>query len=209
MPVNVYTSLAVVKAREGITDTTDDSFLSLTIGEVSEWMENKMGRSVGPEVGVLYTFDGFSSVHGMYIPVQRGIRAITLLQIAQRTGATLVTVPSSDYFIKPYAQDRRPGWPGFGVQLTNVPVSTNPATFFYDGFANVAITGDYNWAVLPLELQRIATSLVITAYRGRSSSAAGESFTIGLDGSRTFDNMLGSEDRKTLARYTTDRIAVG
>ncbi len=204
-----YTTSALIKAQVPITDTTDDTFIATVVLRTNEWLENKIGHPVGPDPTTLYLFDGFDAIRGMRMMIERGVQSISLLRIAQRTGATLVTVPSTDYYIRPSIARRRPGEPGFYIQLTNVPSTSNPATFFYEGFENVEVTGVFGYAAIPNELESIATRLGATAWRGRSASSSGDQFTIGIDGSRTFENMLSAEDRRTIARYRSDPIAVG
>ena len=105
--LTTYCTLYNAKQRLGIaaTDTTDDENLFEFIDAASSWITGKTGRSFLPDPTsgtTTYLFDGNDAIeYGRCLLIPRGIRSITTLKVATNTGATLQTVPSTDYFIQP------------------------------------------------------------------------------------------------------------
>jgi hypothetical protein len=190
-----YTNYGAVKARLGITDTTDDDILQVLCEQVNQWLEGRLGRRVGPENGVTYTFDGNGLTR---LRVIRGIRAVTALTVASTTGATPVAATAADIFLLPPTGDRAPGQPADWIVLSDHP--TGSVWYFPVGYGNVRVTGDFGFASIPDDLADIATTCVVSKYRARAS-AGGDTFTIGVEGERTFERLLSYEDKLTLRRY--------
>ncbi|HLC29005.1 MAG TPA: hypothetical protein VJL07_06120, partial [Dehalococcoidia bacterium] len=61
--------------------------------------------------------------------------------------------------------------------------------------------GDFGWAEPPSDVAGIGMTLVTGLHRERGSSG-GDSFTINIDGSRTFERLLSKRDRDVLDWYT-------
>jgi len=208
-----YCSLYDAKQRLTIaaTDTTDDENLLQFVGQASSWIESRTGRTFLPDPPSgtkTYTFDGTGAIeNGRCLLIPRGIRSITLLQNGLYTGATLQTIPATDYFLQPSPQNRDPGWPATELWLTDIPSSGNPVPYFAYGFQNIAITGAFGWASTPSEIEDIALTAVVSMWRSRGS-AGGETITIGTTGERTIERSLSYEQRATLSRYTLKTVVI-
>ena len=204
---NSYCTLADVKLRLNISDTTDDTLLGEFITQASGWIESKTGRQFAPEDSITRVFDGINAMeNGRILLIPRGIRAITTLQNGLYTGATLQTIPSTDYFLQP-SPYQEPGWPYTEVHMTDIPSSGNPAPYFAFGYSNISITGNFGWSATPSEINDIALSMVVSMWRARSA-AGGETVTIGSTGERVIERALTYEQRLTLSRYTWRSISV-
>lgn len=202
MATGSYVDNTAAKLRLGITDASQDSLLTAITAEVNDYVEGFCGRVVADLGSVTYTFDGSDALEGgRMLPLIMGFRSVTTLQVAASTGATLSTVPSTDYFLRPTTQQRDPGWPATELWMTDIPTSGNATPIFYRGFNNVAITGSAGWAAVPGDLADVALKMAVATYRERQSSGGGDVMTINVDGSRTFERALSYSDRQTLLRY--------
>ena len=201
-----YCSLYDVKQRLGITptDTTDDENLLQFIDQASSWISGTTKRQFLPDPAsgtTTYTYDGWDAVEdGRCLLIPEGIRSITTLAVATYTGGSTTTIASGDYFLRPTAQTRDPGWPATEVWISDVPSSSTTTPFFAPGFANISITGTFGWASTPSEIEDIALTLAVSAWRGRGSSGA-ETYSVGIDGERTFQRALSEDQRRSLRRY--------
>ena len=142
---------------------------------------------------------------GTTLWMPQGVRSVTYLGVAgndQPDGGTgTYTQITSGYYIDPPDQQRSPGWPG-----TRISLGYTAGSQFYCGRRTVKITGAFGWAAVPATVRAIAEMLVVSAYRARSSGGL-SSYTVGVEGERTYSRMLTTGDLKTLAWYT-DRVAV-
>lgn len=195
MAPTAYTSTASVKSRMGIADATDDTLLGTLVTQVDAWLDGYFGRSVGPTTGGTAIFDGTGTPA---LSVPQGIRTITTLTMAEVTGGTPVSIPASDFWMEPLAQDRPPGWPAFTVRFKDVTTSGYSA--FVGLRQNVTIVGDFGWAAVPDEVAAIAAKLVTGDFRSRAA-VGGELFSVGVDGQRDYGYTISVEDRRTLSRY--------
>lgn len=197
----LYANIGGVKARLGITDTTQDTILTTICGAVNGWLEMRMRRSVGSTTTTVLTFDGRSALeNGRCILVPIGVQSVSLLEVAAVTGDPFVTVPASDYFIRPLIQDREPGWPGFEVWMTDIPSSANTLPVFTPGYANVRMTGVYQWAVTPPELIQVAEIAVVRAWQARQSGESDMTGSAEL-GMPTVSRYISGEDRVVVDHY--------
>lgn len=205
-----YVTLALVKARLGITNTTDDTVLQSLCDQVNGFIESYCHRAIGPwATGSTFTFHvededtGWSRV----FPFPGGVSSITLLEVAPYTGAAFVTVPAADYFLMPSAQsgDRDNGWPATEIHMTDIPSASNGQPFFATGYNTVRITGNYGWTAIPYEAQEVALNLTLALWRSRSAGTS-DVFTIGPEGERTFERALSDKDRHTLMRYQSRTV---
>lgn len=190
-----YASLSGVKARLHITDTSDDTELTTIVGQVNAWLETRMQRQVGPIASDTYTFDGDGS-RSLYIPI--GIREVTELKIAPATGETLVA--ETNFVVLPREQFRRPGWPGFTVQLTDLAT-----VCFYRGYSNVAVTMTAGWDAIPAELTEVTEVAIVRAWAARAS---GQTDITGVDemGNPIVSRYISSKDMHTINQYRTDHF---
>lgn len=171
-----YATLSAVKLRMDITDSSNDAVLGPIVDHVNAKIEAYTFRAIGSNT-VTHTLDGFDALENQHCLILKdGVRAISLLQVAPYTGAALVTVPATDYFIQPGDSERQPGWPGFEVWMTNVPSTTNTYPYFPPGFANVVITYDAGWAQMPTEVREVAETAAVRAWQRRQ---VGEGDTTG------------------------------
>ena len=204
-------SLYDVKQRLGIlaTDTTDDERLLDVIAQESAWIQGKTHRLLLPDPATgtkVYLFDGHDTTdNGACLPIPRGIRSVTQLRVAFYTGGTLTIVPATDYFLQPSPQETDPGWPFLELWMTNIPSAGNSTPYFPPGFVNIEVTGAFGWAATPPEIDSIAQTLSVAAWKGRSSSG-GESVMIGVDGTRVIEKSLSGQQWHTIQRYTMKTI---
>lgn len=198
-----YAVLADVKTRcfDDPTDTTYDGLLGGIIEQVNAGIESFCGRSIGPDPQTVYLLDGFDSMEaGRVMYFSGGIQSISLLEIAPYTGQPYQTIPATDYFLMPRAQDRNPGWPAFEIQMTDIPTGGNPFPFFMPGYATGRMTGVFGWAAIPPELIEVAEITCVRAFQARQS---GQGDTVGNDetGTAIVTAYLSSWHLKTLKRY--------
>jgi hypothetical protein len=193
-----YASLSGVKARLHITDTTDDTLLTTIVGQMNGWLETIMQRQVGPVASATYTFDGDGS-DSLYVPA--GIREVSELKIAPATGEDLVA--ETNFVILPRVQLRRPGWPGFTIQLTDLST-----VCFYRGYGTVTATMTTGWDAIPADLSEVAEVAVVRAWGARES---GQTDVSGVDemGNPIVSRYISGKDMHTINRYRTDHFVVG
>lgn len=194
-----YATAALAKARIGGTfDAGDDAIIASLCDQINQYIEDATGRVLAPVASATYLFDG-DDLGVLRYP--GGIRAVSLLEIAGYTGSTFSTVASTDYYLRPLAQDRRPGWPAMEIRFSDYPVGTYRT--FRSGFANVRVTMTTGWAAIPDSIAELALSSVVRAWHARQIGQP-ES----LDGSAQpiATNYLSRRDRQTLALYSRSRM---
>jgi hypothetical protein len=199
--------LRLGRATDG-SDTADDTLITSYCNFVNSRIEGITGRVLAPISSTAYTFDGFSAIEEgrcLLVP-SLGVRTITLLEVAGYTGASFTTMPSTDYFIRPTAQERDPGWPGTEIWITDIPSASNTYPYFPRGFANVRITGTWGWPAIPDEIVDCAETVVVRAFQARRT---GQSDTAAmLDGTTVISRILASEWRQLLERYTVKNVEI-
>lgn len=197
--IGTYSTLAAVKARLGITNSTDDTLLSTLCDQINQHIETVAHRVLAPVASAIHLFDGDGS-RSIWVP--QGVRAVTLLEIAANTGATFETIPASDYFLRPLAHDRTaPDWPATMIVMTDQPSATNSYSDFPCGMANVRVTMTAGWTAIPDDLVRLGQNAVVGAWQARQS---GQSDVIGSDeyGRPIVARFLSLQDWKTLQAYS-------
>jgi len=193
-------SLTDVKQRLGITDATDDEWLFEQIVAVTDEIESLTGRRFRPDplsgtktVYLDYAGDGYT----IWLP--RGVRSLTYVGTAstdQPDGGTgTYTEITSGVYIDPPEHERSPGWPG-----TLITIGTSSGWQFYRGRRTVKLTGAFGWAAVPATVRAIAEMCVVSAFRGRSSGGA-SSYTVGVEGERTYNRLLTAADMRSLGWY--------
>jgi hypothetical protein len=200
-------TLADVKLRLGrnlSTDTVDDELIVSMIGEVSDWIQTSViHRKLTPIDATTMTLDGLDAWDdGSIMPVPAGIRTLTNVEIATATGESFGTAAAGTYFLRPTEFNRPPGWPA-----TQVHLSDQSSDRFYDGYANVRLTGTFGWTEVPREVREIAATAVVRAYHAR---AAGQQDIIGNDdyGRPIVSRYVSRRDKDTLRRYDATPLGV-
>ena len=195
-------TIAQVKARANITDSTDDAMLTEMVTEVSAWIENYTGRKLAADNAATYVFD---TVYGWTLRIPYGIRSITSMGVAQThqpdAAGTYVTVPAADILLRPKVQDGAIGWPFTEVRITR-RTPTGTVTMFQTCENGCTITGNFGFAATPPDIESVCIDAVVTAYSLRGDGTSGvvgaEAYS-GPPWSSFFGR--GSPQRGTLDRY--------
>lgn len=197
MPDQLVT-IAQVKARLEITDTSDDTLLTELVEQVSDWLQAFTGRHFIPEPSATYYVD---TTAGNVIEVQRGIRTVTSLSIANADqpddgSGTYVAVAAADVILRPSSMDLAPGWPATRILLRG---TTGRLVQALNG---AKIVGAFGFAAVPPQVQAVTIEAVAAAFTARM---AGDSDVIGPEASpvaswaRLF--APGTVQRATIERY--------
>jgi hypothetical protein len=190
---------AQVKARVGVTDTTDDVLISELIDEVTDWIQQYVGRRIVPISSATYIRDT-SYGYSFYFP--QGIRTVSALSVATSnqppTGGTYTVVPATDYKLYPEAPMQ--GWPATELRLLRAAVGSIRS--FRDAENGLTITCTSGFTATPPDMASVAIDAVVAAYTNRQDGASG---VIGADvmavtpWSEFFSR--GSPQRGTIERY--------
>lgn len=197
--IGTYATTTTLKARllaAGVTDTADDTLLGTICDQVNQFIEGPAGtgRVLAPIISAAYLFDGDGSNVIVYRP---GIRAISLLEIADYTGASFATVTSTEYFLRPLAQDRdSPQHPATQVWLGD----RGTYRYFRTGLANVRVTMTTGWAAMPDDIIDVALTTATRAWHARQS---GQADIVGTDdtGSPLVSRFVAPHHRDILRAY--------
>ena len=130
---------------------------------------------------------------------------MTLLECAFYTGGAFSTIPAADYFLRPQAQDRDPGWPATELWMTDIPSSGNPQPFFTRGRSNIRITGTFGWAGIPQDIQDITIRSVINAFIARGNLAQAGNTNLGQ---QAMSGHVSQDDMRLLGRYRYNTIGI-
>jgi hypothetical protein len=156
----------------------------------------------GTAVSRVQLFDGDDALeNGRMLPVATGLISATAVEVAFYTGGSFNLIPTTDWFLRPNAIDREPGWPATELWMTDIPSSNNPSPRFFRGLGNIRVGCTPGWPAIPDEIAALAEKKVVAAYRGRGAGGGG-SVTIGSDGQRTIEIELTSSDWRLLNGYT-------
>lgn len=169
--IGSYATTSTLKARllaAGVTDTADDTLLGTICDQVNQMIEGPSGtgRVLAPISSAAYLFDGDGTNCIYYGP---GIRAVSLLEVAEYTGASFATVTSTEYFLRPLAQDRdSPQHPATRIYLSDL----GTYRYFRVGYANVRVTMTTGWAAIPDDIIDVALTTATRAWHARQSGQA-------------------------------------
>ena len=196
--VGAYATTALLKARTAITDTTDDTVIGGLCDQINQYIETKTRRPICPVSSATYTFDGDGSTVLRY---PRGIRAVTLLELQYYTGSGYLTLGANQYFLRPSATDRLPGWPFTRIQFTDYPVGT--FAYFPRGYDTVRVTMTTGWAAIPDDITELALTAATRAWH---AIQAGQTDLVGTDdmGRPLVSRFFSARDLETLATYSAD-----
>ena len=192
-----YATATLVKAKLGISDTSDDTELGKVCDQVNGYIEFRTRRPICPITSATILLDGDGSRRFRY---PRGIRAITALSVAPRTGEAKVALASTDYFIRPAAYDRIPGFPADEVWLSD---ASSTVSAFGRGFDTISMTATTGFDAIPDEITDLA---VVTAVRAWHSSQNGQADVVGTDemGRPLVSRFFSPRDLETLRGYSLD-----
>lgn len=199
--IGAYATAALLKLRTGIPDTTDDVELGKVCDQVNGYIESPAacGRVLAPIASATFLFDGDGTRCLRY---PKGIRAVSLLEVAAYTGAAYVTLDSSQFFLRPGPADLMPGWPYTRIELTDYPTSAYGV--FPRGYNTVRVTMTTGWAAIPDEITEIALR---TATKAWHSIQSGQTNVVGTDamGAPVINaNSFDPRDLKTLMAYSVN-----
>jgi hypothetical protein len=197
-----YCSLDDVKQRlERTTNETDELFAEY-IDEATDYIRGYIGRDL-IDTGLIYTFDGYDAVRGgRCLLIPRGVRSLSLVETAATTGASFSTVAATDWFLRPNAQERTPGWPA-----TELWLNDQSGQRFYRGFANVRLTGTFGFSPIPRRIEEVALNLVVRMYASRQAGGNDLIGSGGEGGMPIVSAFLSKRDRETLDGFRS--ISVG
>lgn len=193
-----YATSALLKARINISDTTDDTVIGTVCDQINQYIETKTRRVLAPIASAVYTFDGDGSKCLRY---PKGIRAVSLLECQQFTGAGYETVAAGQYFLRPGPADLMPGWPYTRIEFTDYPTGT--FAYFPRGYDTVRVTMTTGWAAIPDDITELALTAATRAWH---AIQAGQADIVGTDemGRPLVSRFFSGRDLETLATYSTD-----
>lgn len=200
--IGSYATTSALKAMIGTTDSDDDAVLGLICDRVNAYIEFTTKRVIAPVSSATFLLDG-DGLSSLYFP--RGIRAITALSVASATGGTRDLLAATDYYLRPLAQDRIPGWPAMYVVLSDKVTGSH--SVFGKGRETVSMTATTGWAAIPDEITELALAIAQRAWNNRAA---------GLQDQPAFDEhgrpviarFISGRDKETLASYTAHRPQV-
>jgi hypothetical protein len=194
-----YCSLYDVKQRLGrtaLTDTADDENFADLIVTASDYIKGYTGRDFLPDYNTILTFDGYDAIHGgRCLLIPRGVRSLSLVEAAAYTGASFVTIPSTDHFLRPAAHERTPGWPATELWLTDQPSSATSQ--FMAGYGTVRLTGTFGFAAVPPRIEEVCLNMVVKMWASRQAGQA-DLTGAGDSASSTYSPSLSRRDAMTL-----------
>lgn len=201
--IGSYATLAGLKLRlfnDGTTATANDTVLSSICDQVNAYIEGPeaCGRVIAPVTSAAYLFDGDGS---RVLRYDKGIRAVSLLEVAQMTNGAYQTVPSTDYRVRPATQNRAPGWPGGRIEMVDIPAGS--MGYFPFGYDTVRVTMTTGWDAIPDDVTDVALT---AATRAWTSVQAGQSDIVGSDdmGHPLISRFFSSRDMGTLRAYSVN-----
>lgn len=194
--IGSYATATLLKEQTDIGDADDDTLLGKICDRVNGYIESKTRRPICPVASATYLLDGDGSSCFRF---PRGIRAITDLSVGDVTNGTRIALASTDYFLRPLAQDRIPGFPAEWVHLSNV----GSRAIFPRGFATISMTATTGWDAIPDEITELA---LVAATRAWHASQSGQSDVVGTDemGRPVISRFFSARDLETLRTYSTD-----
>lgn len=205
MPLD-YATRGGVKRRQGITDTNDDALIDDIVADVNLDVEDMTGRAVGPSTVSGELLDGFDALEdGRCLLYPKGIRSVTLLEVASGTGESFSTVPAADIFLRPTTHLRQPGWPAFEIWMTDVPSASNTLPVFLPGFANIRLGADISWAAIPSTLTSAAETTAARTFLYRAGWHVEGSEQVGT---RSYRALWSDLDLRTVRRYTLKSVEI-
>jgi hypothetical protein len=193
-----YATAAALKSRVGITDVTDDTVLGTICDQVNQYIETFTGRVLAPVTSGDFLLDVPEPTDRLYFP--RGLRSVSAVTVGDYTGAARVALASGDYFLRPAAHDRRPGWPATWLHLSDACATRS---YFPAGYDIVKVTGTTGWDAIPDDITEVALTAATRAWHGVQSA---QTDVVGTDemGRPVVSRFFSARDLGTLRTYSVD-----
>lgn len=196
--VGSYATASALKARLGITDTTDDAVLGSICDQVNAYIEQRTRRVLAPIASATYLYDG-DGTSSLYLPFPAtsppigGIRAATLVEVADTTGGAYVSLASTDWALRQIV-----GMTGPYERL--LLTGTGAYARWPEGLATVRVTGTAGWAVIPDDIVEVALTAATRAWH---SAGAGQQDIVGSTetGAPVVSRFFSARDLGTLNDY--------
>lgn len=197
--IGTYATAALLKARAGISDTTDDTELGKVCDQVNGYIEAFCRRVLAPVGSATFLLDVPEPTRRLYFP--RGIRAVSALEVGDFTGAARTALTeNTDWFLRPAAHERIPGWPATDIVLAD---HGGARSYFPKGFAIVSMTATTGWEAIPDEITEVALTAATRAWH---SVNVGQQDIVGTDdmGRPLVSRFFSARDLGTLRTYSAD-----
>lgn len=203
-------SVSDVEQELGRTATANEREQILEkIKQVSRAIERATGRWLAPRptnpasTTTLY----FTTDYGQELHIPRGVRTITSLGVASEdqpaSGGTYTTATAADYYIDPPVAERIDAdEPGKWIRFRDNP--TGPVSWFVRAAHGASVTGSFGPAVVPPDIQGVATRAALRRFLGKGAS--GTSIAVGPTGTEFILPDLSYADRATIDDYTRRRF---
>ncbi len=144
-------------------DSNDTTLMGTLCDRVNAYIEQVTGRVIAPVGSTAYLLDGNGSPK-LYFP--RGLRAVSLLEIADQTGGSFATETAGNYFLRPSTQDRTPGWPATWLVLSD---RSTIHRWFPPGYDNIRVTATAGFDAIPDDVTNLALSVAMRWWNARES----------------------------------------
>lgn len=203
-------SVSDVEQELGKTATANEREQILEkIKQVSRAIERATGRWLAPRptnpasTTTLY----FDTQYGQELYIPRGIRTISALGVATEdqpaSGGSYITATLADVYVYPPVAERiDDDEPGRWIRFRNNP--TGLVSYFVDAAHGAMVTGSFGYAVVPADIQGVATRAALRRFLGKGAS--GTTIAVGPTGTEFILPDLSSADRATIDDYTRRRF---
>jgi hypothetical protein len=191
---NAYTSLALVKASQDVSTSTNDSVIQKYVDAANRRLINFIGGFIGPTGETSRTYDyPADPVDPRCFRIPTGIRSIGTMTVAPGTGQAAVTASAGDILLRPKPADRTSrDDPATEVWFSDN--STGDVTSFTAGYDVIVFTNSvFDWAACPSDLVEIATTLGRRLFKARQS-ASGDITGQNAWGTAMFSRFLSKDD---------------
>lgn len=191
---SAYTSIALIKASQDISDSTTDSVIQTYVDAANRRLINFIGGFIGPTGDTARTYDyPEDAPNRRCFRIPTGIRSIGTLTVAPGTGQTPASVASDDLLLRPRLAERTSrDDPATEVWLSDN--ATGDVSGFTPGYDVIAFaTSVFDWAATPPDLIEIATTLGRRMFKARQS-ATGDVVGSTAWGTAMFSRFLSKDD---------------
>lgn len=198
---NAYTTLALLKTRLNITDTTDDTALELAINGASRQIDSYCGRRFWQDATVvtreyfahsatLVETDDISTVTGLIVKTDSA---------GDGTFATTTTITTDFIALPVNAADRVPVWPYEEILLA----ANYSFSQLSNGRPGVQVTARFGWPAVPDDVKLACEILALDLFKAKDAP-------FGVAGSNEFGALRVRENRlarSLLEPYTRPAVA--